>query len=211
MFLERFGKFCFLRMHFLVFFSLLCFPIFLATTYLIFKKIELKNLEESFSSTSVKGLDAIEKKQKKERFLKRYSITDPYFINKIESLSFLQTEQEELKKLIRHPAVSNKKTFKERLSFLLSEENRLAFAEENILSSSKIKETEEKQRHPVQMDDTDLQQLLSLIEDVPYSAHPSSASPQLILRNFHLKKRETPLCKQVFEIEMDLLKREWTQ
>lgn len=207
MLLENFGKACFAQIRPAFFFSLLLLPIFLSTVYLSSQKIQLQQLENNFASASAKGKSAIEKKRKKEKFLKRYSEADPYFINKkIESFSFLEEEKEELKRLIQHPAIPNKKTFKERLNFLSGEENQLTFSEEDIRSSTTIKETDEKQRHPIQVDEKDLTQLLCLIEDVSAT---SCLSPQLIIRNFKLKKRETPLHNEVFEVEMELLKREW--
>jgi len=209
MFLERCAKICFTKIRPILFFSSLLFPILLVTTYLFFQQRELQDLESSFSSTMKKAKITLEKKRKKERFLNRYAASNPYFISeKIESLHFLDQEKEDLKILLDHPAISNKKIFKERLAFLSGEENRLAFAEENIRRSSKIKETEEKQRHPVQIDEKDLQTILALIEDV--SIDPLAA-PQLIIRNFQLKKKETSLQTQVFEVEMALLKREWIQ
>jgi hypothetical protein len=209
MFVERYGKFCFTRMNPFIFFSLLIFPILLSAAYLFLKKTEFEELDEYFISTLRKGRNTIEKNHQKQQFLNRYSESDPYFINqKVESLNFLQKEQEELKKLAQHPAIANKKKFKERLNFLLSQENRLIFAEENVLSSANIKETEEKQRHPVQLNREDLEYLLCLIENV---SNQPSTSPQLIIRNFHLKKRNPFLHKEVLEVEMELLKREWIQ
>ena len=207
MLLERCGKACFTQIRPTLFFSLLLLPIFLAIIYLSFQKIQLQQLENRFAATAEKGKSTIEKKRRKEQFLNRFSEADPYFINKkIESLAFLETEKENLKILIQHPALPNKKLLKERFAFLSGEENRLAFSEENIRSSTKIKETDEKQRHPVQVDEKDLKKLFSLIEDVSINPFPS---PQLIIRNFKLKKRETLLQNEVFEVEMELLKREW--
>ena len=75
-----------------------------------------------------------------------------------------------------------------------------------------MKEVEEKQRHPVQMDESDLKQILSLIEDLPVDSFlPSAGSPQLLIKEFRLKKQETPLHTEVFEVEMDLLKREFSE
>lgn len=207
MFLEHCGQFCFKKIRPSIFFSSLLVPIICATFYLFFQILELQELENRFIYSTKKGKSAIEKKRNKEQFLRRYSSYTPYFINQyIESLNFLDKEKQELITLLNHPAVLNKKILKERLSFLSGETNRLLFAEEKVRSSTKIKETEEKQRHPVQVDEKDLEKLLSLIEDV--SSEPLN-SPQLIIRNFQLKKKETSLRNEIFEVEMELLKREW--
>lgn len=207
MFLEKCGKIFFTQMRPFVFFSLLILPLAIGSIYLCFQEVRLQQLENSFSSTAPKGKNTIEKKLRKEKFLQRYAGFTPYFINeKIESLEFLSKEKTELKKLIEHPAISNKKIFKDRLTWISGEENRLTFSEENIRSSKKMKETDEKQRHPIQIDENDLQNLLCLVEDL---SNNNFSTPQLIIRNFHLKRRETPLLGQVFELEMELLKREW--
>ena len=209
MFLERFAKICFTQIRPFLFFSLLLVPVILVIGYLFFQQLELQDLENHFSSSMFKGKSALAKKQRKEIFLNRYSSADPYFINRqIESLKFLNEEKKELQQLIQHPALANKKIFEERLHFISGEENQLNFDEENIRSSKKIKETDEKQRHIVQMDEKDLEKTLSLIEGVSMGA----GTPQLIVRNFQMKKIKTPIQNnEVFEVEMELLKREWLQ
>jgi hypothetical protein len=62
------------------------------------------------------------------------------------------------------------------------------------------------------MDENDLKTILSLIEDIPVdSALPSKSSPQILIKDFRLKKQETSLQTSVFEVQMDLLKREFTK
>ena len=108
-----------------------------------------------------------------------------------------------------HPALADKRSTEARLQFLDSEDNRLTFIEEEIRSSSTMKETEERQRHTVQMDEEDLKKLLSLIEEVSIdSFSPAENSPQIIVTDFQLEKKESPIKTKVFEIEMKLLKRE---
>ena len=213
MFLERLGKFCFSQMRPSFFFFLLLIPIFFAAGYLMVQNARLAEAEERFSGACRKGRIALERKEKKERFLKRYSNADPYFIDqRIESLSFLEKERKELAALLEHPALADKHSTEARLRFLSSDENRLAFTEEAIRTSSLLKETEEKQRHPVQMDEEDVKRLLSLLEDLSIdSFSPLGNSPQIIITDFLLEKKETPLKTKVLEVNTKLLKREWIQ
>lgn len=213
MFLEAFGKLCFAKMRPPFFFLLISTPILLIATYLGIQWLHLNELQERFTYACQKGKIALEKKAQKDRFLHRYSHPNLYFLDQqIESLSFLQGEQTQLQALLHHPALADKRAIEARLAFLSSDENRISFTEEAIRSSPHLKETEEKQRRPVQMDEEDLKNLLALIEDLSIDSYlPAEDRPQLIISDFHLKKKETPLKTEVLEIEMDLLKREFTQ
>jgi hypothetical protein len=93
----------------------------------------------------------------------------------------LQNERQKLQSLLYHPAFPESQAIKNRLALL--NENKLAFTEEKIEVSSQMKEVEEKQRYPVQMDENDLKQILSLIEDVPIENYlPVEKSPQLMIK-----------------------------
>lgn len=211
MFLERLGKFFFSQMRPVFFFILTAFPILAAVLFLYFEYSKLQALQERFSKAARKEKLSFERKVRKERFLQRYSHADPYFLDQqIESFALLQKEKQHLGALLYHPAFPNHQAFKDRLAFI--EENRLAFIEENIRNSSQIKEVDEKQRSSVQMDENDLQKIISLLEDIPVGPYvPPLNSPQILIKDFRLKKQETSLQTEVFEVEMELLKREFSK
>lgn len=205
MFLEILGKFS-SRPFF--FFSLLLVP-FLAVFFFLFVQIShFQCLEDQFEYLKKKAERAYEKKERKDRFLARYKNSDPFYLDhQIESHRFLQSELNSLKQLFHHPAITNKAFLSERIQFLSGEKNRIAFTEEAIRTSSTMKETEEKQRFPIQMDEEDLKQLLTLIEDLEPQSEISR--PQFLIRDFRLKKKLSPIQTQIFEVEMELLKREF--
>ncbi len=209
MFLEQMGKFFFSRMRPVFFFVLAAFPLLGAVLFLYLEYSQLQDLQQRFAKAARKEKLSFERKERRERFLHRYSQADPYFLDqKIEAFAFLQKEKQHLDALLYHPAFPNHQAFRDRLAFI--EDNRLTFIEENIHNSSQIKEVDEKQRSPVQMDENDLQKILSLLEDVPVGPYvPSPNSPQILIKDFRLKKQETSLQTEVFEVEMDLLKREF--
>jgi hypothetical protein len=212
MFLESFGKLCFSQIRPLFFYSFLLIPFLFSGSYLLRRHSFQQQLEIRFRDAAKKGKLAIARKMRKDNFLKRYSNADPFFLDKhIESLSFLQDERAAISSMIQHPALSNKRKLQERLDFLESGRNRLAFTEENIRTSFKIKETDEKQRHPVQMSENDLHKLLASIEDVAVGDNePIAKMPQLLIRDLLITKIENPGACEVVEVEMELLKREWT-
>jgi hypothetical protein len=208
MYLEKWGRFFFSKLNPLLFFFLIATPILISSIYLFTELNNLHQVEERFSRAAKKEKTATYRKGRKERFLSRYTNCDPYYIDRyIESFPLLQAEEERLSNLARHPAFPDCAAIKERLSLL--KENRLSFVEENILSSPKVKEVEEKQRRSVQMDENDLQNLLSLIEDL--SSNSMKGAPQLVIKDFRLKRIETPLHTELFEVNMDLIKREFSK
>jgi len=213
MILEKIGKYCFSQISPLLFYGLLFSPIALSTGYFFLKMIHIEDIEAQFYTTCAKGKAALKKKEKRDAFIQRYSLPNPYFLDEqIESLSFLQNEQNELSMLIQHPAVADKQPLENRLAFLTKGSNRFAFTEEAIRSSSRIKETEEKQKHPVEMNEEDLKKVLSLVEDVAIDPYPQREHrPQLIITQFHLSRKETPVKTDVLEIDMRFTKREFTQ
>ena len=213
MFLERIGKLCFGRVSPSLFYLLLLTPIFSSSLYLMVQNNEMTAREVQFANAWKKGRVALERKKQKETFLARYSHPDPYFLGRrIEALPLLQREQKMLENLYKHPALADKQRTKERLEFLKSDQNRLAFAEEAIRSTSRMKETEEKQRHPVEIDEEDLKQLLSLIEDIPIGPYsPPDNRPQILITDFRLDKKQSPFHTPVLQIDMKLLTREFSQ
>jgi hypothetical protein len=211
MFLEKCGQFFFLRMRPSFFFILIAFP-FVTALFFISQIInEMEELESRFRSALAKEKLALERKERKERFLNRYSNANPYFLDEqIESLTFLEEEKQKLTSLSLHPAIPESQEIKNRLTFL--DQNRLLFREGKIESSTQLKETEERQQQPVEIDEADLKKLLSLIEDIPIESHqPVEGTPQILVKEFRLKKQEAPFHREIFEIEMNLLKREFNK
>lgn len=209
--LERIGKLCFPGKTAFLFYILIVLPLFLGGSFLVFQYTEAKNLEATFYQTCKKGKKALATKKIKENFIQRHSNANPYFLENIESTTFLSPEIQELEHLIQHPALADKQALKARLDFLTKGANRLRFTEEAMRSSSKIKETEEKQLHPVQMNGEDIKKLLASLEDVPIDSYRMTENrPQIVITDFRLEKKQTPLKTHIFEVEMQFIKREFT-
>ncbi|MDE3045289.1 MAG: hypothetical protein KGJ02_01400 [Verrucomicrobiota bacterium] len=208
MFFEKIGHLFFTKIRFP--FSLLLLvicPLF-STLYLLHQMETIETQQERYTLAAKKAKAAFARKERKERFLAKHLPSDSYFLDtEIASFSFLQRERDSLQKWILHPAISQKNSMKERLQFL-EERNRISFVEEATNLSSTCKETIEKQRHPVEMDAKDLQTFLSLIEET-IPRENEKKRPQLLVHRFSLHKKETPLHNEVFEVSMDLFKREF--
>lgn len=208
--LVKIGKLFFLRARAPFFYCLLLIPLIIAISSLFMEYDHVSLLEENFINTCKKAKSALEKKEKKQQFLAKYSEANPYFLDEfIESMPLLSNEKQEIESTLTHPALADKQSLESRLHFI-TKDNRLSFTEEAIREHTRIKETIEKQRHPIQIDEDDLKNLLCRIENIPIgSFSPLKNSPQLIITEFHLIKKETPLKKDVLEIEMELIKREF--
>ena len=206
------GKFCFSKKRAFLFYLALSLPIFFGVLYSFRGYQELKDSRENFFQVCKKGKTAIERKQKKEAFIQKYSSANPYFLDEhVESFVFLKNEISDLDKLLRHPAVSEKRVLSSRLDFLKNGGNKLEFMEESIRSNGKIKETDEKQKHPTQMNGEDIKELLATLENQPVENYPISENrPQIVITDFRLEKRKTPFSQEVFEVDMQFLKREFS-
>ena len=207
-FFEAVGRLFFYRNPPRIFFLLLLLPLIAVSLLLVPRFWKLRTIEQEFDSAALLGKSALAKRGKRERFFKRYSDFEPYFVNQsLETFSFLQDELAELHHLKDHPATINKSELARRISFLEGSENKLAFAEETVQSSSVFKESEERQLHPVEINEEDLNRLLSLIEGVAvdnFSPHPRS--PQLLIQDFSLTKKEGA---NTFDLNLSLIKREF--
>jgi hypothetical protein len=212
MFLANLGKICFSKLSPILFYSLLLLPLICSTGYCLIQMTHFLQLEEQFYRTCKKASVALQKKRAKDQFTSHYSNASPYFLDEhVESLQFLEKEQNQLQALIAHPAVSDPQVLEERLRFLTTS-NRFAFAEGGIVSSDSVKETEEKQKYPVEMSEEDLKRTLSLIEDISIESYPiMEHRPQLIITQFHVQKKQTPVKTEVFEVDMSFTKREFLQ
>jgi len=165
---EKIGRFLFQKNRMPIFlFSLSIGPL-VAAFFLYHEKQSFNVLEETSSVAMRKAKSAFQRKTRKEAFLTKHENSDPYFLDKeIESLCFLNQEKNQLKGWLSHPAISNKDKLYRRIHFLENGENRLSFSEDEIQVSKTCKETVEKQRYPIEIDASDLQKLLSIVEESP--------------------------------------------
>lgn len=204
---EFLGRFFFEKNRIVLFFTFLCAP-FAITSFLLFSRFtHLQGIERAIDEAALQARSAIEKRETKARFFERYAKCEPYFINRhLETLPLLQTELNLLLEMQKHPGCSQRGALGQRIQFLQGTQNRLSFAEENVRSSAKVKETEEKLLHSVEIDGDDLNRLLSLIENIQIGEHqPYPSSPQLLIHDFLLSKKDP----SVYNLNLALLKREF--
>lgn len=206
---EKIGELFFSKMRPPFFFILVLCPCILASIFACIKQMEIQELEERFLRASRFEKSANEKMGRKKEFLAKFSKANPYFLDQqIESLVFLEQEKEKITSLLEHPAFPKSELIRERLKTI--DANRLGFVEGQIKTAQNMREVEEKQKEPIEMDEEDLQKLLSLLENVQVSAYlPPKESPQIIIKDLRIKKQESLFQTEHFVVEMELLKREF--
>jgi len=171
-----------------------------------------KNLEEALLMRSrIEHFLAAQKDR--TTFFKKYGGNiDRYYIGRVlEGAQFLKRETETLRGVCEHPAFKSCNNIKQRWNFLTKGENNLVFIEESRKCKNSIEEIALKQKHPVEVDNEDVKQILSLVEGVAIGEYcPPPAAPQMIFRRFTLKKRKFAE-GETFLLEMHITKREVIQ
>lgn len=172
---------------------------------------QVEALEKEFDRITQKASLSLALKKNEESLLTSLKRPDPYYIDKhIESLTFLLPEIRKLESILEENP-ENTVALK-RLAFLRGDENRLLFKEEGIRSHSGLREMEEIQQSPVEMNEEDLKKLLCLIEGItiwPYG--PKEGRPQLIVKDFRLSKKESVSQQNAFLVSLQLIKREYEE
>ena len=145
--------------------------------------------------------------QSEQIFLEKIKRADRFYMNKhIETLPLLEQEVKKLQMLASH---GDNESAKHRLHALTKGSNQLQFQQVMMKKSDVIQETEIAQKHPVEMNELDLKRVLSLIEGkaIDYFT-PEDRSPQLVIKDFQLSKKNTSGADHIYSVQMQLIKRE---
>jgi hypothetical protein len=169
---------------------------------------DLDRLEEEMERIHVRTTQALEIQRHENSLMASLKHPDPNYLEKnLETLTFLLSEVKKIESLQSEDLVDERTGM--RMQFLKEGGNRLVFSEEQTRSNETFRETQEKQQHPVEMNEEDLKKLLCLIEGItiwPYG--PKEGRPQLIINDFRLTKKEISPQEKVYVISIQLIKRE---
>lgn len=185
----------------------------LLVAFFIFSGLEsLGNLEMGIQNLQLVAMQK-EKKQAANRALRtNFKDSEHLYIDKnLETLSFLQSDVENLKKISSDPNFTQNEAIRKRLEFLTSSKNRLTFIEGAVQSTPQFQEMTETLAHPVEVNVKDVQQILSYIEGIDIGPFkPPPGRPQLLILDFQLNRKIVSENNEVFELNMKLLKREFS-
>lgn len=134
-----------------------------------------------------------------------YGGADPFYLDHIlEPLELLGSERRALAKLIQESSFTGDELIEKRYAHLLSHASRLQFTEGAVATGGGIHETKELLARPVEIDTEDLKIILESIEG------KGGNKPQLMITDLRLVRKATPLKNEVFELNLALLKREFS-
>jgi len=186
-------------------------PSLLVGVYLKKQFSNLDVLTKSLSSLKEKEYQ-LKKREAINHFIQdKYTGKDNKFLDELKNLSFLDMEKKSLEHFIEEHPAENLSTVKQRVAFLNSSDNRLAFEEESVEKYTKFQEKIDKMVHPVEIDMDDLYKVLAHIEGVqfgPYS--PPEERLQTMLLNFSLQRNLSAFDNETYILNMTLLSREFS-
>jgi len=186
-------------------------PILLLFFFFFGKVDELDDVENSIQNLKLFAFEKEKKQSVNKAVRSHFSEADHFYIDKnLENLRFLLPEIENLEEIIRNPHFTEDEGVRKRLEFLTSPQNKLRFTESGVQSTAYFQEVIETLAHPVEVNSTDLKQILSLVEGIEIDTYkPLEGRPQLIILDFKLDKKSGGQNNDVFELNMKLLKREF--
>ncbi|MDN3507395.1 MAG: hypothetical protein P0S94_00575 [Simkaniaceae bacterium] len=148
--------------------------------------------------------------RKKERIrLEQYAAADRAYVEKyLEGFEPLKNEIGQLNSLLTHDSLKQCRTISDRLKFL-REANRLKFSVEAEHVTKEIAECELTSLSPIEVGGQDINRLLSRVEGVKIGGiTPPALRPEIVMKEFHLKRVKDERDSEHFEIDMKLIKRE---
>ncbi len=145
--------------------------------------------------------------QKNNRnILLRFNKKDPLFLHKaFTSFCPLSKERDLLQKRTKKNVLPEDAFLIKRGAFLSSEENRLVFVETSMEIGSQYKETVERQTKPVEVDSTDLEKILSLVED---PEQQDFQRPHLIVSEARIERKKGAL-QEAWSVHFNIIRREY--
>ncbi len=186
-------------------------PVFFALFQFISEKSSVDELKNFIELVEVQALNREQKQAQNMAVRENFKEADHFYIDKyLESLDFLQPEADSLNILVNNKYFAGDEMVRKRLDFLTGEGNTFLFTESNVQNYPFFQETTATLVHPVEINLSDLKNILTLIEGEPIgSFEPGPNRPQLIVLDFKLDKKEPTPNNHVFVLNLKLLKREY--
>jgi hypothetical protein len=186
-------------------------PLFIVGLLFFSQKRELESLEHQMEIVHHQAFVKEKKQALNLAVRQHFRNADHFYIDKyLETLVFLEPEIEMLQKIVSNKNFTDDDRIKRRLEHLTSQNNSLVFSEGVVQSFPLFQETVETLVHPVEVNVTDLQKILSRIEGIEIDSFtPGPNPPQLLITEFKLDKKKISDKNEVFQLNLKLLKREF--
>lgn len=171
----------------------------------------LNQIHDKIQNVQLLALQQEKKQAANITVINHFKDADHFYIDKnLEVLSFLEPEVEALQKIVQSKNFTDDEVIKKRLEFLTGTGNALRFSEGVVQTHPQFQETTETLIHPVEVNLSDIQKMLSLVEGIQIGSYkPAPDRPQLMIIDFKLEKKKSIDKNEVFLLNMKLLKREF--
>lgn len=196
----------------LIYFLIACLlPVFMVAMYILSEMRSLDRLSSRIEQVEGLALQQEKRQAVNLMVINHFRDADHFYIDKrLESLSFLEPEIEALQKIVNHKNFTDDEAIKRRLEFLTGSGNSIRLAEGVVTTYPQFQETTETTIHPIEVNVTDIQKILSLVEGVTIGSYqPAPNRPQLLFLDFKLEKKQNNDKNEVYLLNMKLLKREF--
>ncbi|NGX56716.1 MAG: hypothetical protein K1060chlam5_00960 [Candidatus Anoxychlamydiales bacterium] len=199
LFLEKLGLYLINKKNRYIIFFTIIFLFAASFTISYMKYMKIKAAEDKFIDISLFANDTLIKRKNLKDFINSKVNSDSNYLEVLEKLNLKQSTVYFLNSTKTHIAFENNSSLENRLNFLTSKENKINFKEEKFNSTEFIKETFQKLISKVEVDESDLIKILSIIEN------ESENKPQLIITDFKIDKANS----SSFLLDLNILKREF--
>jgi hypothetical protein len=186
-------------------------PLMLVLFLFLGQKSELEELQNTLEGIEHQALIKEKKQSLNLAVRQHFRDADHFYIDKhLETLTFLDSEIEQLQKIIQDKNFADDDRVKKRLELLTGEGNALTFSEGVVQTFPLFQETAETLVHPVEVNSTDVQKILARIEGVKMGEFtPGPHLPQLVITEFKLDKKKVNDKNEVYLLNLKLIKREF--
>ena len=192
-------------------------PFFFVTAGVI---SDYSNVNKASERVRLAGQQALVREAKfalNKNTIRHYSDTDKFYLQtQLEPLILLKPEIVALKATLDDQGMAAGTAIygdmNKRLAFLKGSGNKIAFTDGTIQTADQFQETIESFSHPVEVDLTDLQHILALVEGVPMGGFvPGINRPHLIITDFKLDRKKVRGDHEAYLLSMKILRREYEE
>lgn len=165
------------------------------------KSSELQIWTKQIESLEERALSAEASKATRDTVWQKAQHSHPQYLSQVvETLPLLKPELNRVQALAwQYPSNT---ALQERLSFLQGDKNRIRFIQAAERSGPFFQETEHKMQNSVQMNEDDLRNFLSVIED-----KDAKDRPILFIKTFDLQRVKEKADEIVYNVQVELIKR----
>lgn len=174
------------------------------------KESLLSMIAEEVEDLKEKSSQVANQNQRKQEFKEQFKLASSDFIDQqIHPISCLQEEVSFLQTIQKLPGFTSFGPINKRIQLLNSQYNKPIFIKGNDKQKLGFRETHYHLSHPIEVNEEDIQLLLSKIEGIQIADHEKKSNrPQLIVKQFCMTRKNSPNLSEAFEIDMKLLQRE---